>query len=113
MEKKTRPPDQDRLDQVVARAQQERQQRERGYRERALGMYPWVCGRCGRGFDHGNAFIKAKKWALVAVDRDPDDQPVHQACRPAKNVGVPVGDGIKSSGIKTCAHPKLRLALGG
>jgi len=24
--------------------------RERGYRELALKMYPWICGRCGREF---------------------------------------------------------------
>ena len=24
--------------------------RERGYRELALRMYPWICGRCGREF---------------------------------------------------------------
>jgi len=32
----------DKLDRVVARAQAERQQREQGYRSRALKMYPWV-----------------------------------------------------------------------
>lgn len=25
-------------------------QREQGYREKALKMYPWICGRCGREF---------------------------------------------------------------
>ena len=25
-------------------------QREQGYREKALKMYPWVCGRCAREF---------------------------------------------------------------
>ncbi|MBB3101765.1 YajD family HNH nuclease [Azomonas macrocytogenes] len=25
-------------------------QREQGYREKALKMYPWVCGRCSREF---------------------------------------------------------------
>lgn len=25
-------------------------QREKGYRERALKMYPWICGRCAREF---------------------------------------------------------------
>lgn len=24
--------------------------REKGYRERALKMYPWICARCGREF---------------------------------------------------------------
>ena len=25
-------------------------QREQGYREKALKMYPWVCGRCAGSF---------------------------------------------------------------
>ncbi|WJW75394.1 YajD family HNH nuclease [Thiohalobacter sp. IOR34] len=43
-----------RLDQVVAEARANREARERGYREKALGMYPWVCGRCGREFNRTN-----------------------------------------------------------
>ncbi len=27
---------------------------EQGYRERALKMYPWVCGRCAREFTYSN-----------------------------------------------------------
>ncbi len=27
-----------------------RERREKSYRERALKMYPWICGRCGREF---------------------------------------------------------------
>jgi len=43
-----------RLDDIVAEANRGKAQRERGYRARALKMYPWVCGRCCREFDHGN-----------------------------------------------------------
>jgi hypothetical protein len=35
---------------IIAEARHERKQREQGYRERALKMFPWVCGRCGREF---------------------------------------------------------------
>jgi len=42
------------LDQLVAQTQQDRAKRELGYRERALKMYPWVCGRCMREFTHKN-----------------------------------------------------------
>ena len=42
------------LDRVVARAQSERDQRERGYRAQALKMYPWICGRCAREFTRAN-----------------------------------------------------------
>jgi len=46
--------DSDRLDRVVADARRARDEREQGYRERALKLYPWVCGRCGRSFNHVN-----------------------------------------------------------
>ncbi|MCF7981587.1 MAG: YajD family HNH nuclease [Pseudomonadales bacterium] len=42
------------LDQVVLQARRAREEREKGYRERALKMYPWVCGRCAREFTHKN-----------------------------------------------------------
>jgi len=41
----------DRLDQTVAEARRERERREKGYRERALKLLPWVCARCGREFE--------------------------------------------------------------
>ena len=47
-------PDTNRLDQVVADARRNRDEREKGYREQALKLYPWVCGRCGREFTHTN-----------------------------------------------------------
>lgn len=48
------PPDQAKLDRVVAEARKNREERERGYREQALKLYPWVCGRCAREFDLKN-----------------------------------------------------------
>lgn len=47
-------PDTERLDRIVAEAQKQRAERERGYRKQALKMYPWVCGRCGREFSREN-----------------------------------------------------------
>ena len=43
-----------RLDRVVADAIRNRQSREAGYREQALKIYPWVCGRCARTFTNAN-----------------------------------------------------------
>jgi len=37
-------------DRIVAQARQDQASRQKGYRERALKMFPWVCGRCGREF---------------------------------------------------------------
>ena len=47
-------PKMDRLDRTVAEARRNREQREQGYREQALKMYPWICGRCGREFSREN-----------------------------------------------------------
>lgn len=47
-------PDTDRLDRIVAEARRNREQRERDYREQALKLYPWVCGRCAREFTRAN-----------------------------------------------------------
>ncbi len=44
----------DKLDRIVAQARREREERDKGYRERALKLYPWVCGRCGREFTRAN-----------------------------------------------------------
>lgn len=44
----------DKLDQVVAEARRNREAREQGYREKALKMYPWICGRCSREFTREN-----------------------------------------------------------
>jgi hypothetical protein len=43
-----------RLDRIVAEAHRNRDQREQDYRERALKLYPWVCGRCSREFTREN-----------------------------------------------------------
>ena len=42
------------LDAVVAAAHRHSEQREQEYRERALKLYPWVCGRCSRQFTREN-----------------------------------------------------------
>lgn len=46
--------DSEKLDRIVAQARKDSEARERGYRERALKMYPWICGRCGREFTRSN-----------------------------------------------------------
>ncbi len=42
------------LDEIVASARQQSEKRGHGYREQALKLYPWLCGRCGREFTHSN-----------------------------------------------------------
>ena len=42
------------LDRIVADARHAAGKRERGYREQALKIYPWICGRCAREFTRAN-----------------------------------------------------------
>ena len=41
-------------DQIIAEARRYQQEREKTYREQAIKLYPWVCGRCTREFTHKN-----------------------------------------------------------
>jgi HNH endonuclease len=46
--------DRGKLDRIVAEARRSADERAQGYRERALKIYPWICGRCGRQFTRAN-----------------------------------------------------------
>jgi hypothetical protein len=54
LSKRNKKPDSDRLDKVVAEARRNQALREQSYREQALKLYPWICGRCGREFSAKN-----------------------------------------------------------
>src|SRR5438876_11162814 len=38
----------------LTEARRNAKEREQSYREQALKIYPWICGRCGREFTHPN-----------------------------------------------------------
>jgi hypothetical protein len=42
------------LDRIVSEARRAAETREQGYREQALKIYPWICGRCAREFTRAN-----------------------------------------------------------
>ena len=60
-----------RLDRVVTEARQQREARELGYRERALKLYPWICGRCGREF----AGVRLRELTVHHKDHNHDNNP--------------------------------------
>lgn len=75
-------PDNDKLNQVVADARRASEQRDKGYREQALKMYPHICGRCTREFtrvnlheltvhhrdhDHDNNPADGSNWELLCM----------------------------------------------
>jgi hypothetical protein len=77
-----RNPDPTRLDRIVEQARRERDARAATYRERALKLFPWICGRCAREFDrstvrqltvhhkdhnHENNPADGSNWELLCV----------------------------------------------
>ena len=47
-------PDPAKLDLIVAEARRQAAERGQSYREQALKLYPWICGRCAREFTRVN-----------------------------------------------------------
>ncbi len=64
-------PDHARLDRVVAEARQQRELREKGYREQALKLFPWICGRCGREFSG----VRLRELTVHHKDHNHDNNP--------------------------------------
>ena len=69
-------------DQLVSTMRQEEQQRQAGYREQALKLFPHVCGRCSRDFEgkkireltvhhrdhnHDNNPLNGSNWELLCI----------------------------------------------
>ena len=74
--------DPSKLDRIVADARRSAETRDQGYREQALKLYPWICGRCAREFtpanlreltvhhrdhDHGNNPPDGSNWELLCL----------------------------------------------
>ncbi len=72
----------DKLDRIVVQARRDAEKRDKGYRERALKMYPWICGRCAREFtrenlreltvhhrdhNHDNNPLDGSNWELLCI----------------------------------------------
>ncbi|MEO6825597.1 MAG: YajD family HNH nuclease [Nitrosospira sp.] len=118
MAARTIPPNSSKLDRVVAEARRNSEQRNMTYRERALRIYPWICGRCAREFTHANV-------QLLTVhhrDHNHDNNPIdgsnwellciycheNEHARYLDNAG---GDKLPDSGRETQAtyHPFANL----
>ena len=73
MPKKTSPPDNKKLDEIVAAAQRNRGSREQDYRAKSLKMYPWICGRCSRELSRENLQELTVHHRDNNHDNNPDD----------------------------------------
>ena len=82
MRRKKGKPDPEKIAEVLADAKRGREDRADGYRERALALFPPVCGRCGREFegkslreltvhhkdhDHNNNPPDGSNWELLCL----------------------------------------------
>ena len=101
----------ERLDRIVAKARRAREQREKGYREQALKLYPWVCGRCGREFtrknlheltvhhrdhDHDNNPPDGSNWELLCLYCHDNEH--------ARHIDSALGDLSGNEARKTSTH---------
>jgi 5-methylcytosine-specific restriction endonuclease McrA len=82
MKPKNSPPDAERQAQILAQIRRDVVIRQKGYRERALRLFPHVCGSCGREFsgkklrdltvhhkdhDHTNNPTDGSNWELLCI----------------------------------------------
>lgn len=110
-----------RLDQVVADAIRNRQSRESGYREQALKIYPWICGRCSREFtrenlreltvhhkdhNHDNNPTNGSNWELLCLYCHDNEHARELDAEAAKNAGISSGKEAKD---RATAQPFANL----
>ena len=71
MPPKKTPTSPDNRDRIVAEARRDQARREKNYRERALKMFPWVCGRCSREFTG----LRVRELTVHHKDHNHDNNP--------------------------------------
>ncbi len=99
-------PDTGRLDQLVADARRAAEKRETGYRERALKIYPWICGRCAREFtvanlreltvhhrdhNHDNNPSDGSNWELLCLYCHDNEHQRHLEAATGRSMETPQG----------------------
>ncbi|MDO8788074.1 MAG: YajD family HNH nuclease [Sulfuritalea sp.] len=103
----------DKLDRIVADARRAAETRDQGYREQALKIYPWICGRCAREFtranlreltvhhrdhNHANNPPDGSNWELLCLYcHDNEHQRQLEAAGGAVVSGVPPGEAATHS----------------
>ena len=109
-------------DRMIAESIRSRQTREQGYREQALKIYPWICGRCAREFvrenlnqltvhhrdhNHDNNPKDGSNWELLCLychDNEHSRELEHDAALQAGH-----GGNGKAAGNRASAQPFANL----
>ena len=108
-------------DRMIAEAIRGRQQREQGYREQALKIYPWICGRCTREFtrenlhqltvhrrdhNHDNNPKDGSNWELLCLYCHDNEHARELDAEAARRAGAVDG---KSAGASATSQPFANL----
>ena len=108
-------------DRMIAEAIRGRQQREQGYREQALKIYPWICGRCAREFtrenlhqltvhhrdhNHDNNPKDGSNWELLCLYCHDNEHARELDAEAARRAGAVDG---KSAGASATSQPFANL----
>ena len=108
-------------DRMIAETIRNRQTREAGYREQALKIYPWVCGRCTREFtrenlreltvhhrdhNHDNNPKDGSNWELLCLYCHDNEHARELDAQAAHAAGI---SGGKCSGNRATAQPFANL----
>ena len=108
-------------DRMIAQTLRNRQQRDQGYREQALKIYPWICGRCAREFtrenvhqltvhhrdhNHDNNPKDGSNWELLCLYCHDNEHARELDAEAARNAGVVDG---KDSGLRASSQPFANL----
>ncbi len=108
-------------DRMIAETIRNRQAREEGYREQALKIYPWICGRCAREFtrenlqqltvhhrdhNHQNNPKDGSNWELLCLYCHDNEHARELDAEAARQAGVAAG---KSTAARASAQPFANL----
>ena len=109
-------------DRMIAETIRNRQTRELGYREQALKIYPWICGRCTREFvretlqqltvhhkdhNHDNNPSDGSNWELLCLYCHDNEHSRELEADAARAAGT--ANGGKTSENRATAQPFANL----
>ncbi len=108
-------------DRMIAETVKNRLAREEGYREQALKIYPWICGRCAREFtrenlqqltvhhrdhNHHNNPKDGSNWELLCLYCHDNEHARELDAEAARQAGVAAG---KASASRASSQPFANL----
>ena len=108
-------------DRMIAETLRHRQTREEGYREQALKIYPWICGRCTREFtrenlqqltvhhrdhNHDNNPKDGSNWELLCLYCHDNEHARELDAKAAQDAGIRSG---KAASKRATAQPFANL----